>query len=89
MQEDLKKKGDFKMTVLFGTVEYFEREIINYLNDSRLKGRSDVLLSDITSKLEYEILYDFMCHERLRSECLSNLRYAIDLLSQSKELVVS
>ena len=85
MQED--KKGDFKMTVLFGTVEYFEREIINYLNDSRLKGISDISLSDISSKLEYEILNDFICHERIRLECFNNLKYAIDMFIQNKESV--
>lgn len=76
------------MTVLFGTVEYFEREIVNYLNDSRLKGIRDVSLSDITSKLEYEILYDFICDERIRIECLSNLKYAINLLTQREESVL-
>lgn len=77
------------MTVLFGTVEYYEREIINYLNDRRLKGMGDVHLNDITSKLEYEILYDFICDERIRLECLNNLKYAIDLLTLNQELVVS
>ena len=76
------------MTVLFGTVEYFEREIINYVNDSRLKNISDVPLSDITSKLENEILYDFVCDESIRLECLNNLKYAIDMLTQNKELVI-
>jgi len=76
------------MTVLFGTVEYFEREIINYLIDCRLKDISDVSLSDITSKLEYEILYDFVCYESIRLECLNNLKYAIDRLTQNKESVL-
>lgn len=76
------------MTVLFGTVEYFEREIMNYLNDRQLKGISDVPLSDIISKLKSEILYDFICDESIRLECLNNLDYTINTLKQNKKLLI-
>ncbi|MED4454600.1 hypothetical protein [Metabacillus fastidiosus] len=75
------------MTALFGTVEYFEREIYNYLNENQLKKISEDSLYVITSQLKKEILYDFVCDERIRLECLENLKYAISMMSQSKEAI--
>ncbi|WP_338030842.1 hypothetical protein [Cytobacillus citreus] len=73
--------------MLFGTVEYFEREIYNYLNENQLKEISEDSLYVITSKLKKEILYDFVCDERIRLECLENLTYAISMITQNKEAV--
>lgn len=67
------------MTVLFGTVEYFEREIMNDL-------KCNISLSDIISKLEDEILYDFICDERIRIECLNNIKTAIGMFKQDQDL---
>ncbi|WP_394138174.1 hypothetical protein [Cytobacillus oceanisediminis] len=64
------------MTVLFGSVEYFEREIEEYLTDNQLEEVTEDQLSVITSKLETELLYDFVCDERIRKECLNNLIFA-------------
>ncbi|WP_246197223.1 hypothetical protein [Cytobacillus depressus] len=73
--------------MLFGTVEYFKREIYNYLNENQIKEISEDSLNAITSKLKKEILYDFVCDERIRLECLENLKYAISMITQSKEAV--
>ncbi|MGG3798532.1 hypothetical protein [Metabacillus fastidiosus] len=73
--------------MLFGTVEYFEREIYNYLNENQFKKISEDSLYVITSQLKKEILYDFVCDERIRLECLENLTYAISMISQSKEAI--
>ena len=73
--------------MLFGTVEYFEREIYNYLNENQLKELSKDTLNVITSKLKKEILYDFVCDERIRLECLENLKKAISMITQSKVAV--
>ena len=67
------------MTVLFGTVEYFEREIMKGL-------KCNISLLDITTKLEDELLYDFICDERIRVECLNNLQTAINMFKQDIEL---
>lgn len=75
------------MTVLFGTVEYFEREMYNYLNENQLKEINGDSLAVIISKLQKEILYDFVCDERIRLECIENLKYAISLITQGKETV--
>lgn len=71
------------MTVLFGTFEYFHREIVNHLNEHGLKEKMEEELSFITTKLENEILYDFICDERLRRECIKNLRTAKEIVRQS------
>nr|WP_228460333.1 hypothetical protein [Cytobacillus dafuensis] len=73
--------------MLFGTVEYFERAIYNYLNENQLKEISEDSLYVITSKLKKEILDDFVCDERIRLECLENLKYAISMITQNKEAV--
>ncbi|WP_264739749.1 hypothetical protein [Cytobacillus firmus] len=72
------------MSVIFGTVEYFEKEIAAYLADSRLKESKLKKLKTITSKLENELLYDFSCHERLRQECLKNLFEAYGKMTRGK-----
>ncbi|WP_026581970.1 hypothetical protein [Bacillus sp. J33] len=72
------------MGVLFGTVEYFEKEITTYLSDNRLKASKLEKFKTITSKLENELLYDFHCHERLRKECLENLSKACGKISKGK-----
>lgn len=74
------KKGGREVKVLYGTIEYFEREIQNYIAEHKLGGLDEEHLSIIKSKLETEILYDFVCDERLRSECLKNLSYVSDLV---------
>jgi hypothetical protein len=75
------------LTVLFGSVEYFEREIYNYLKEKQIKKITEDLLYVITTKLKKEILYDFVCDERIRLECLENLKYAISSITQSKEAI--
>lgn len=76
------------MSVLFGTVEYFEREIIKYLKESHSQGIKNASIDDISIKLENELLYDFICADNIRLECLSNLKYVTDILKK-KELVLT
>ncbi|MBN8201840.1 hypothetical protein [Bacillus sp. NTK034] len=76
------------MSVIFGTVEYFEKEIKAYLANNRLKKSKREKLKMITSKLENELLYDFSCHERLRQECLKNLSEACGRMTRGKAAAV-
>jgi hypothetical protein len=72
-----KEGGVIIMTVLFGTVEYFEQEMLRHLEISRMgKWTKEDEISLIYSRLENEILYDFVCDEKVRIECLKNLAYA-------------
>ncbi|PWW29390.1 hypothetical protein DFO73_10421 [Cytobacillus oceanisediminis] len=59
------------MKVYYGSVEYFEREIIHSL--SRQEANS---LREIADKLERELLFDFICDEKIKKECLNNLECA-------------
>ncbi|MFP3511066.1 hypothetical protein SB775_15670 [Peribacillus sp. SIMBA_075] len=65
------------MTVLFGTVEYFVQEMLSHLEIYQMgKWTKEDEISLIYSKLENEILYDFVCDDKVRIECLKNLAYA-------------
>ena len=83
--QKLNRKVERKLTVLFGTIEYFKREIYQYLGSNRFDGASEDPLSIISAKLENEVLYDFICDEKIRLECLNNLKSAIEKIA--KELV--
>lgn len=61
------------MSPFFGTVEYFEQKIKNYLGKMHLKKNHEKHLTKIVSQLENEIRYDFTCHDRIKKECLDNL----------------
>ncbi|WP_077214796.1 hypothetical protein [Bacillus dakarensis] len=70
------------MTVFFGSVEFFEREIINFLQENQTSV-NEIPVSMITTRIESEVLDDFVCDERIRVECLKNLRCAIDLMMKN------
>jgi hypothetical protein len=70
------------MTVLFGTVEYFEKEILDYLANHQISELDKDHISIIYTRLKNEILYDFVCDEKIRVECLQNLMSACDKLME-------
>lgn len=65
------------MTVLFGTVEFFEREMLEYAKKKRFTKNS---IMEKYLSLKHELLYDFVCDEKLRIECLQNLSIAYQKL---------
>ena len=64
------------MTALFGSVEYFEKEIQNDAAQNHLNKLTHDDISMIYSRLKSELLNDFVCDERIRVECLENLTQA-------------
>ncbi|WP_312470305.1 hypothetical protein [Neobacillus sp.] len=64
------------MTVLFGSVEYFEKEILRVAAQNPLNRLTHDHISMICSRLKSELLNDFVCEERIRVECLENLTQA-------------
>jgi hypothetical protein len=70
------REVETNLTVLFGTVEFFEREILNYAINHQLRKIEDDHVSIIYSRMEDELKYDFVCDEKLRVECLENLSAA-------------
>ncbi|MCS0670417.1 hypothetical protein [Cytobacillus firmus] len=68
------------MEGFYGTEEYFEQKVSNYLS----KDGDENKLSIIAAQLEYEIRYEFICHERVRNECLENLFEVCDRVLTEK-----
>jgi hypothetical protein len=64
------------LTVLFGTVEYFEKEIQNFLNNKKIVDLSEESILEIYSLLEDELQDKFVCTENIRKECMQNLSLA-------------
>ena len=69
---------EVRVTVLFGSVEYFEKEILNAAEQSHLNMLTHDHISMIYSRLKSELLNDFVCDERIRVECLKNLTQAFN-----------
>ncbi|WLV24622.1 hypothetical protein QR721_13425 [Aciduricibacillus chroicocephali] len=76
------------MTVLFGSVEYFQEEIATNMTKEQLRnlsfGRS---LEVVYSAIEYDLLYDFVCSETMREELLVNFEKAYEKVRSSLESV--
>ncbi|WP_282140935.1 hypothetical protein [Cytobacillus oceanisediminis] len=68
------------MEEFYGTEEYFEKKVSKYLS----KDADEKRLSKIAARLEYEIRYEFICHERIRDECLENLFEVCDRVISDK-----
>ncbi|WP_168412924.1 hypothetical protein [Bacillus salacetis] len=76
------------MTVLFGSVEYFENELTAYLANEEVNHvTTNQKLEFIFSTIKEEIAYSFICSETFRKECLENLRKAYSRVSDSKYVV--
>ncbi|MBT2688617.1 hypothetical protein J7I93_10510 [Bacillus sp. ISL-47] len=76
-------------TVLFGTVEYYEKELTYYFSNMDM---SNSMKEDATKKifimLEKEILNVFMFDETIRIKCIHNLLKAFSKVSE-KSFVTS
>ena len=68
-------------TVLFGTVEYYEGEIVNYLSNRYSTDKEDVT-KRVFVMLEEEILNSFLLEETLRIQCLHNFLKAFGKVSK-------
>ena len=65
-----------KLKVLFGSIEYFEKEMMSFAKkeSSIHLAREQVL--KIYSEMKDELMNDFICDERIKKECLHNLNLA-------------
>lgn len=71
------------MTVLFGSVEFFEREMLDYAKKKQF-AKDSIMVKYLS--LKHELLYDFICDEKVRIQCLQNLSLAYQkLLDQNYE----
>lgn len=65
-----------KLKVFFGSIEYFEKEIMSFA-----KRRSYIHLAreevmEIYSELKDELMNDFICEDHIKKECINNLNLA-------------
>ncbi|GLB59048.1 hypothetical protein [Cytobacillus sp. NCCP-133] len=68
------------LSVLFGTVEYYERELAYYLSDTN-SAMGDAVMK-IFFMLEAELFNVFLCtHEGARVQCMHNLLKAFGKVS--------
>ncbi|TYR76060.1 hypothetical protein FZC79_07860 [Rossellomorea vietnamensis] len=72
------------MTVLFGSVEYFERELNDYLAHQELSHLSIGQKLEVTyATVKEDIAHNFICSDSFREECLNNLIKAYNKVSLS------
>ncbi|XJZ26922.1 hypothetical protein ACF5W4_16590 [Bacillota bacterium Lsc_1132] len=82
----MKKKGSkARMTVLFGTVEFFKNELLALAKRNQLERLTVKNTSRAYYTLKEELLFDFVCDEAIRCECLQNLEIAYKTLLNSIE----
>ncbi|MCH6267165.1 hypothetical protein [Neobacillus citreus] len=75
-------------SVLFGTVEYYEGEIVNYLSNKYGSDKEDVA-KKVFALLEKEILNSFLFEDTLRIQCLHNLLKAFGKVSKKSIVMIS
>jgi quinolinate synthase len=72
-------------TVLFGTVEYYERELTYYFsNIAMCNSMKENATKKIFIMLETEIFNVFLFDETIRKKCLLNLLKAFGKISHKK-----
>ncbi|NRD76917.1 hypothetical protein HPT25_05340 [Bacillus sp. BRMEA1] len=68
------------MKVLFGSVEYFEREMISLAKRKKVENLASNQVKDIHSEIKYDLIHDFICDVNIKKECLMNLNLASERL---------
>lgn len=69
-------------TVLFGTIEYYERELISYFTNNHISNKNDATMK-IFIMLEAEIFNVFLFDEAIRIKCMQNLLKAFCRVSET------
>ncbi|MGA5689405.1 hypothetical protein [Cytobacillus pseudoceanisediminis] len=69
-------------TVLFGTIEYYERELISYFTNNHISNKDDATMK-IFIMLEAEIFKVFLFDEAIRIKCMQNLLKAFCRVSET------
>jgi len=76
------------LTVLYGSVEYFEEEIVSNITNEQLHDLSfSKSLEVVYSAIEYDLANVFVCSENLRRDLLINLVKAYEKVRNSMESV--
>jgi len=76
------------LTVLYGSIEYFEGEIVSNMTNEQLHNLSfGKGLAMVYSAIEYDLANVFVCSETLRRDLLNNLVKAYEKVRSSMESV--
>ncbi len=76
------------MKVVFGSIEYFEREMMSFAKRKSLKTLSPNQVIEIHSEIKDELMNDFICDVDIKKECVNNLSLASErVLYKYKTLV--
>jgi len=76
----------FILTVLFGSVEYFEKEIVNHMTNEQLQNLSISKSLEIAySSIKNHLANVFICSEIIRRVLLENLVKAYENVRNSME----
>ncbi|MDR6121872.1 endoglucanase Acf2 [Bacillus sp. SLBN-46] len=65
-----------KLKVLFGSIEYFEKEIMSFAKKKSSINLAREQVMEIYSEMKDELMNDFICDEHIKKECLHNLNLA-------------
>jgi hypothetical protein len=66
------------LKVLFGSIEYFEKEMLRIAKRRNFMNLAHDQVMEIYSEIKDEFINDFICDEDIRKECLNNLSLAIE-----------
>jgi hypothetical protein len=64
------------LKVLFGSIEYFEKEFISFAKRRRYINFEHEQVLEIYSEMKDELINDFICDDNIKKECLKNLSLA-------------
>lgn len=66
--------------MVFGSIEYFEREMMSFAKRKSLITMSASQVMEIHSEIKDELMNDFICDVEIKKECVHNLNLASDRL---------
>jgi hypothetical protein len=72
----IKGKVEKHLNGLFGTIEYFEKEMLSFAKRKNYTQMAREHVMEIHSKIEDELVNDFICDDKIKKECLENLNLA-------------
>jgi hypothetical protein len=71
-----KRKGGKTLNGLFGSIEYFEKEMLSFAKRRSYSEMAREHVMEIHSKIEDELVNDFICDDKIKKQCLENLNIA-------------
>ncbi|MCH6266984.1 hypothetical protein [Neobacillus citreus] len=73
------------MKVFFGSIEYFEQEFMIFAKKRRYIKISREQVMEIYSEIKDDLIFDFVCDDNIKKECLKNLNQASQRFLYSNE----